>query len=149
MKIGLGPDQYAEWYPGSRTINLYRFTYYINDHLNVYGARWVNHDCISFGYDKPDNTITQTEMLAVLIRHLEDVYLVDTCQHAEWRWLDCEECQEKGETCNVKVCVECGASVSDDPICRICGGPVDSTAAPWRTDTCSLRCAATAVTEEA
>ena len=39
-----------------------------------------------------------------------DVYPVDECQHAAWRWLDCEACRDNGEICDVKVCVECGSS---------------------------------------
>lgn len=36
---------------------------------------------------------------------------VKTCDHLEWRWLDCEECRETIGTCGEKVCVSCGADV--------------------------------------
>ena len=133
IRIAYAPDHYAEWWTGSRTINLYRDR----------GDYQAPIDCISFGYEKPDNSTTQLEMLAVLMRHLEGVYPVDEChicgepidrsnapwrtdtcglrcaaiavtedecQHAEWRWLDCEACRDSGDTCDVKVCVECGSS---------------------------------------
>jgi len=35
---------------------------------------------------------------------------MDNCQHSEWRWLDCDEC----DTCELKVCIQCGADVNED-----------------------------------
>ena len=32
------------------------------------------------------------------------------CLEAEWRWLDCDEC----DTCEIRVCVECGADIDAD-----------------------------------
>lgn len=36
---------------------------------------------------------------------------VKTCDHLEWRWLDCDECRETIGECGEKVCVSCGADV--------------------------------------
>ena len=33
------------------------------------------------------------------------------CLEAEWRWLDCDDCCQAGETCQLKICVECGKEV--------------------------------------
>jgi hypothetical protein len=35
------------------------------------------------------------------------------CAHLDYRWLDCEDCRDDGETCQEIVCVECGASKED------------------------------------
>jgi len=35
----------------------------------------------------------------------------ESCAHAEWRWLDCDECRETIGACGEKVCVACGADV--------------------------------------
>ena len=32
----------------------------------------------------------------------------------EWRWLECAECKEAGVTCEMKICVDCGAEVGED-----------------------------------
>jgi hypothetical protein len=31
------------------------------------------------------------------------------CLHSDYRWLDCADCDERGEECDVLVCVDCGA----------------------------------------
>lgn len=82
MRITINPTTYAEWWTGSRTINIYTLEQYVGNDAAVraWGPRWANTDCISFGYDKPDNSTTQIEMLAVLLRHLDDVYSVDTIE---------------------------------------------------------------------
>lgn len=36
---------------------------------------------------------------------------IQECSHAEWRWLDCDDCRETIGACGEKVCVSCGASV--------------------------------------
>jgi len=36
---------------------------------------------------------------------------VKTCDHVEWRWLDCEECKETIGVCGEKVCSSCGETV--------------------------------------
>lgn len=79
MRINYMPGFYAEWHPGARTINLWTDRDFI-----------VNNDCISFGYDKPDNSTTQIEMLDVLMRHIEDVYPVDS---------GCPACGEAPDYC--------------------------------------------------
>lgn len=33
------------------------------------------------------------------------------CQHARWRWLDCDECRETIGACGEKVCEDCGATI--------------------------------------
>jgi len=69
MKFTITPNAYAEWTPGSRTINYYAFTiFYTFDGQPIEG-RWVNYDCASFGYDKPDNSTTALEALAVIMRN--------------------------------------------------------------------------------
>ena len=35
------------------------------------------------------------------------------CLNSAWRWLDCQECEEAGETCEMKICVECGKDVGE------------------------------------
>ena len=35
------------------------------------------------------------------------------CVNSAWRWLDCAECKEAGETCQMQVCVDCGAEVNN------------------------------------
>jgi len=35
---------------------------------------------------------------------------MDTCEHTQWRWLDCDEC----DTCEIRVCVACGADIDED-----------------------------------
>ena len=70
MRIALGPDTYAEWTPGARTINYWHLTPYIAGGWE--GRRWINYDCSSFGYKKPDNTTTQIEAIDVIIRRLVD-----------------------------------------------------------------------------
>jgi hypothetical protein len=77
VKIALDSDAYAEWHPGARTINYYRFTMYEGDTHGFAAGRWVNYGSSSFGYHKPDNSTTQIEMLDVLIRYIETVYRVD------------------------------------------------------------------------
>ena len=72
MRIALGPDTYAEWTPGARTINYWHFTPYIGDTGGWEESRWINYDCSSFGYGKPDNTTTQIEASDVIIRRLID-----------------------------------------------------------------------------
>ena len=37
--------------------------------------------------------------------------ILSTCCDASVRWLDCAECEEAGETCQLTICVECGADV--------------------------------------
>ena len=66
MRIALGPDTYAEWTPGARTINYYTFI------VTPTEGFWQNYDCSSFGYKKPDNTTTQIEAIDVIIRRLID-----------------------------------------------------------------------------
>ena len=79
MRITINPTTYAEWWTGARTINIYTLEQYTGNDpaVRAWGPRWANTDCISFGYDKPDNSTTQVEMLDVLIRHINDVYQVD------------------------------------------------------------------------
>lgn len=31
------------------------------------------------------------------------------CADSAWRWLDCDECEE----CEIKVCVDCGATINE------------------------------------
>lgn len=92
MKFALGPDTYAEWTPGARTINYWHFTLYAGDTGGWEEGRWVNYDCSSFGYDKPDNSTTQLEALAVILRH--------DCQH-----LSLDDC---GRSCHHLECPDCG-----------------------------------------
>lgn len=69
MRITIGTTQYR-WTPGCRTINIWTDTPYIGE--GKVWTRWLETDVISFGYDKPDNSTTQLEMLDVLIHHLVD-----------------------------------------------------------------------------
>lgn len=48
------------------------------------------------------------------VREMRSVEILEivTCSHESWAWLDCAECRDKGETCDQKVCADCGASVS-------------------------------------
>ena len=34
---------------------------------------------------------------------------VHNCSESDWRWVDCDEC----ETCEIRVCVECGADIEE------------------------------------
>jgi hypothetical protein len=36
------------------------------------------------------------------------------CPHPDYRWLDCEDCYLREETCGELICVECGASKDDE-----------------------------------
>lgn len=60
MLITIDNNRTAEWQPGSRTINVYDTR-----------TMWET-DCISFGYDKPDNSTTQLDMLSALLSRLID-----------------------------------------------------------------------------
>lgn len=49
------------------------------------------------------------------VRDMQTVEILETikcCSHESTRWLDCAECRDKGETCDIKVCAECGDTVS-------------------------------------
>lgn len=35
------------------------------------------------------------------------------CCKADYRWLDCADCEERGEVCQAQVCTECGADIDD------------------------------------
>ena len=35
------------------------------------------------------------------------------CTHPGWRWLDCEECQNAGAVCDIKICIDCGMDIPD------------------------------------
>ena len=76
MRITIGTTQYR-WNPGSRTINVWSDTPYTAEQAGWPLSRWLETDVMSFGYDKPDNSTTQTEAIAVILRSLEDVYPVD------------------------------------------------------------------------
>lgn len=55
------------------------------------------------------------------IRDMETMYrefdfftkLNAVCKHSEYRWLDCEDCRDSGETCEELICVDCGASTEE------------------------------------
>lgn len=88
MRITINDTTYAEWWTGSRTINIYTMEPYSGPSA-FWGPRWANTDCISFGYDKPDNSTTQLEMLAVLHRHFcicpMCVSGIGPCSDLKWR----------------------------------------------------------------
>jgi hypothetical protein len=35
----------------------------------------------------------------------------DNCDSTNWRWLDCDDCVDVHETCQMRVCVDCGSDV--------------------------------------
>lgn len=110
--------------------------------INFYDAHDNNYDVATFfGYDgrKP----TQIEVVDIILSRMDDM---DSCEH-----LSLDDC---GKTCHHLECPDCGLLIDTPDVypvdeCHICGEPIDRSNAPWRTDTCSLRCAAIAVTEEA
>lgn len=65
-------------------------------------AEWVkNREVLSRQFDQDVHDMRSVEILEIV-----------TCSHESWHWLDCAECQDAGETCDQKVCADCGASVS-------------------------------------
>lgn len=66
------------------------------DDLTGYGS-WVN---------PPNKFLDDVEDLLKA-----ETLAVKTCDHLEWRWLDCEECRETIGSCGEKVCVACGEDV--------------------------------------
>jgi len=36
------------------------------------------------------------------------------CVHTEYRWLDCADCEDKGITCELQVCVDCGERITNE-----------------------------------
>lgn len=39
--------------------------------------------------------------------------IMSECCYAPSRWLDCAECEETGETCQLVVCTNCGDTVDE------------------------------------
>lgn len=35
----------------------------------------------------------------------------DNCDSTNWRWLDCDDCADVHEVCQMRVCVDCGNDV--------------------------------------
>lgn len=99
MRITIGSTQYR-WTPGSRTINIWTDVPYIGEG-NVW-SRWLETDAISFGYDKPDNSTTPLEALAVILRRMED------CEHPSL-----DDC---GRTCHHLECPDCGILIDTSDV---------------------------------
>ena len=63
------------------------------------------------------------------------------CEESEWRFLDCEKCEE----CQIRVCVDCGAEVGTEPTptCDVCAQPCNEEQREWcgECGNCADHCA--------
>ena len=124
MKIALPHGGYAVW-------NRYHT-------VNYYRADGTEYD-VSTLYPSDGRRPTALEILEALLRRITD-----------YAYGRCEDCARghHGTPDYGRACPCCGWDVYPVDECHICGEPIDRSNAPWRTDTCGLRCAAIAVTED-
>jgi hypothetical protein len=67
---------------------------------------WVSTDDYA-GWKTPPNVFDSDVEELIAAERVK----IKECSHAEWNWLDCEECKETIGLCGEKVCTSCGASV--------------------------------------
>ncbi len=63
------------------------------------------------------------------------------CEESDWRFLDCDKCEE----CYIRICVDCGAEVGTEPTptCDVCAQPCDEEQREWcgTCGNCANHCA--------